>query len=243
VLALGRRDALRAARDAGRVDAALVEGAAHAHATLLLRFDPSRPVFRTRESRAIVAGAIDRRTLVARYVPGGEPLACLLAPGILEAAGLPPSAPRRPLSEAVTLAVGGDVPLGVSQRVVAHLLDLGLGVTTVAEATGDAGPAESDLRLFLFAPEVAEPGLALEELASLAPRIPAVAEILREASLERDPGQRRLLLLRAEEALRAEAVLVALAAYPFMPVTAPGVHGVQVTPNGRLVLEDAWREP
>jgi MarR-like DNA-binding transcriptional regulator SgrR of sgrS sRNA len=243
VLALGRREALRAARDTGRVDAALVEGASRAHAVLLLRFDPARPAFRTKESRAIVASTIDRRTLVARYVPGGEPLSSLLAPGMLAASGSPPSAPRRSFSDAVTLAVGEDVPLGISQRVVAHLLDLGLAVTTIAESAPDAGPVESDLRLFLFVPEVAEPGLTLEELAARAPGVPVVAETLAEAAHEATPEKRRALLLRAEQALRAEAVLVALAAYPFLPATAPGVHGVQVTPNGRLVLEDAWREP
>ena len=243
VLALGRREALRAARDAGRVDAALVEGAAHAHAALLLRFDPTRPAFRSRESRATVASTIDRRTLVARYVPGGVPLTSLLVPGILPTVGPPPSAPRRRLSGEITLAVGADVPLGVSQRVVAHLLDLGLGVETIAESESDTAPVECDLRLCLFVPEVAEPGLALEELAALAPGIPAVLDALDRAALEGDAQKRRALLLRAEEALRAESVLVALAAYPFLPATAAGVHGVQVTGNGRLVLEDAWREP
>jgi Bacterial extracellular solute-binding proteins, family 5 Middle len=243
VLALGRPEALRAARDAGRVDAALVEGAAHVHAVLLLRFDPARPAFRTREPRAIVAGAIDRRTLVARYVPGGEPLSSLLAPGMLATVGSAPSAPRRPLSGEITLAVGADVPLGVSQRVVAHLLDLGLAVVTIAESASDGEPVESDLRLFLFVPEVAEPGLALEELAALAPGAPAVEDALERAHLEGDAQERRGLLLRAEAALRAEAVIVALAAYPLLPATAAGVHGVRVTPTGRLVLEDAWREP
>ncbi len=242
VLALGRREALRAARDSGRVDAALVEGPASAHAMLLLRFDPSRPAFRSRESRTIVASAIDRRTLVARYVPGGEPLVFLLPPGMLASSGSFPSASRRSLSDAVTLAVGATVSLGVSQRVVAHLLDLGLAVTTVAES-GDAGPVESDLRLFLFAPEVAEPALALEELAALAPRIPAASEALEKAAAEPDTEKRLALLRRAEEALRTEAVVIALAAHPLLPAMAPGVHGVRVTQDGRLVLEDAWREP
>jgi hypothetical protein len=239
VLALGRRDALRAARDSGRVDAAVVDGAAPVHAVLLLRLDARRPAFRTRDSRAMLSGAIDRKALVTRFIPGGQPLSGLLPAEILAAAGPSPSAPRRARHDHVTMAVSGDVPLAVSQRVVAHLLDLGLEVDTIPG--GD--PTEADLRLLLFVPEVAEAGLALEELHAQSSWSPVASRALEAASLERDADRRRALLVQAEEALRAHAALVALAAYPLLPVVAPGVHGVQLLRDGRLVLEDAWREP
>jgi peptide/nickel transport system substrate-binding protein len=243
VLGFGRRETLRAARASGRVDIALVEGAASVHQVLLLRLDSRRPAFRTRESRAMVSGAIDRKSLVARFVPGGQPLFTLLPPGMLALGGSVPAAPRRPRQEHVTLAVGEDVPLGVSQRVVAHLLDLGLQVETVSEPAADAGHSEADLRLFLFVPEVAEAGLALEELVQLASRPLVAVHALEAASLELDTEKRRVLLVQAEEALRAHAELVALAAYPLLPAVASSVHGVQLTRDGRLVLEDAWRDP
>jgi MarR-like DNA-binding transcriptional regulator SgrR of sgrS sRNA len=241
ILALGRRDALRAARDSGRVDAAVVEGAATVHAVLLLRLDARRPAFRTRDSRAMLSGAIDRKALVARFIPGGQPLSGLLPPEILAAAGPSPSAPRRTRPDHVTMAVNGDVPLAVSQRVVAHLLDLGLEVDTVPGSGAD--PTEADLRLFLFVPEVAEAGLALEELQSQSSWSPVASRALEAAVLELDADKRRTLLVQAEEALRAHAAVVALAAYPLLPAVAPGVHGVQLLRDGRLVLEDAWREP
>jgi ABC-type transport system substrate-binding protein len=241
VLTLARRDALRAARDSGRVDTAIVEGPAAVHGVLLLRLDSTRPAFRTRQARAMLSAAIDRKALVARFVPGGLPLSGLLPPEILPAIGSVPSAPRRALHDHVTMAVSEDVPHTVSQRVVAHLLDLGLEVDTVAAAAGDR--SEADVRLLLFVPEVAEAGLALEELRALSSLSPVASRALEAATLELDADKRRALLVQAEDALRDHAALVALAAYPLLLSAARGVHGVQLLRDGRLVLEDAWREP
>jgi ABC-type transport system substrate-binding protein len=131
----------------------------------------------------------------------------------------------------------------VSQRIVAHLLDLGLSVEAVTQSEPAGRPARAELRLFLFLPEVAEPGLILEELAALVPPVPEAREALESARSELDPARRRALLVRAEEALLTEAVLIPLAGFPLAPRAVEGVHGLRVTPAGRLVLEDAWREP
>jgi peptide/nickel transport system substrate-binding protein len=240
VLALGR-DSLRAARDSGRVAAAIVEGPATVHAVLLLRLDSTRPAFRTRQARAMLSAAIDRKALVVRFVPGGQPLSGLLPPEMLAATGPAPTAPRRALHDHVTMAVSEDVPLAVSQRVVAHLLDLGIEVDTVPASAGDR--TEADVRLFLFVPEVAEAGLALEELRALSSLSPVASRALDAATVELDADKRRALLVQAEEALRDHAALVALAAYPLLLSVARSVHGVQLLRDGRLVLEDAWREP
>lgn len=247
VLAFGDREAVRGARKGGRIEVALEGGDTPAHAVLLLRIDPGRAPFQSREARALVAGVIDRRELVARLVPGGEPLSSLLLPARLAAPGLPPglpaSAARRSLQGRVTLAVGRDVPPLVSQRVVAHLLDLGLSVDAVAEPASEPGPPGAELRLLLFLPEVAEPGLALEEMAALAPPVPAAVQALEAAGRETDADRRRAILMRAEEALHAEALLAALAAFPLAPAGVTGVHGLRVDATGRLLIEDAWREP
>jgi ABC-type transport system substrate-binding protein len=246
VLALGDREAVRAARASGRIDVALEQGDAPAHALLLLSIDPERAPFRSKEARAVVAGAIDRGELVTRLVPGGRPFATLL-----RSAPLPPDSPPRPpyptappvLPHRVTLRVGREVPPLVSQRIVAHLLDLGLSVEAVTQSEPAGRPARAELRLFLFLPEVAEPGLILEELAALVPPVPEAREALESARSELDPARRRALLARAEEALLTEAVLIPLAGFPLAPRAVEGVHGLRVTPAGRLVLEDAWREP
>ena len=95
----------------------------------------------------------------------------------------------------------------------------------------------------LFSPEVADPGLALEELSTLVATPPALLESLAAARRERDPERRRLLLLRAEESLRAEGTLVPLATAPVTVATRPGVHGLAIDLTGSVRFDDAWREP
>ncbi len=243
VLALGDREAARTARRSGRVDVTLEDGDASAHAALLLCIDPRRTPFRSKEARGAVAGAIDRAELVARFVPGGSPLSSLLVPALLPVSGLAPTPAQHRLHGRVTLLVGRDVPLLVSQRIVAHLLDLGLSVDAVPEPASEIKPAEAGLRLLLFLPELAEAGLALEELAALVPPAPGAVQALEAAARETDADRRRALLLQAEESLRAEAALLGLAAFPLAPATDARVHGLRVDPAGRLLLEGAWQEP
>ncbi len=243
VLAVGDWEALRAALQSGRIDVALTEADASAHSLLLLSIDPERDPFRSREARALVAGAIDRVELVRRLVPGGHARASLLDPIPVPPVSAPAGSPPGTLSGRVTLLVGRDVPPLVSQRVVAHLLDLGLSVDAVAGKAAERRPGRAELRLFLFLPEVAESGLALEEMAGLVPPVPAVREALEAAWKEPDDDRRRALLRKAEEALLAEAVLVPVAGFPLAPAAAAGVRGLRVDRTGRLVLEDTWREP
>jgi hypothetical protein len=62
----------------------------------------------------------------------------------------------------------------ISQRIVAHLDALGLHVTATPVDPAAARSAATEARLFLFAPEVADAGLATLEAAALAPPGPAV---------------------------------------------------------------------
>jgi len=143
----------------------------------------------------------------------------------------------------VRMAVGVDVPPLVSQRIVASLGAVGLQVDVVAVAPADAATAPATVRLFLWSPEVAEAGLALHELAALAPPVAEVEEALVAASRELDLDRRRAILHAAEAALRDQAKLIPVASVPVSFRARAGVHGLRVDLSGRLVLEDAWREP
>jgi hypothetical protein len=138
----------------------------------------------------------------------------------------------------VVLRVSPDVPASASQRVVAHLSALGLDVQAVPAAA-----AAGQSRLFIWYPEVAEAGLALEELDAIAGTSPDVRAALDAAEAERDTDRRRAWLQRGEEALRARHVLVPLARMPLPLSPRPGVHGLRATATGALVAEDAWIEP
>jgi ABC-type transport system substrate-binding protein len=228
----------------GRLDLALGRpGASTLAATLLLVLDPGRSPFREPAARELVARTMDGSAL-SRLVPGAESTASLLAPALLPPLGA--EAPPRPgsLPGACTLAVATDVPPLASQRVVAHLQALGLGVRVLPSPPETAQAVPAEARLLLWSPEVPEAALALEELASLAPAAPPAARAaLDEAAAEPDVDRRRALLHRAEGALRTEHVLVPLSAVPVAFGGGRGVHDFDVDLAGRLVLEDAWVEP
>jgi hypothetical protein len=154
-----------------------------------------------------------------------------------------PARPAARLSGRMALAVSREVPVLVSQRLVALLRGAGLDVTVTVVAPAEILSAATGARLLLWTPEVPEAGLALEELADLSRAGGAVREQLEAAARERDPDHRRVLLLQAEEALRSDARLVPLGTLPVSYTTRRGLHGLAVTPAGRLVLEDAWLEP
>lgn len=164
---------------AGRVDLALGEPGPQALAsTLVLVLDPTQPPFDLRAARSAVAAAIDRATLVEQYLPNSQPWTLLLPP-TLAGRSAPSPRVRNPsggaLAGEISLAVGSDVPATVSQRIVAHLDALGLHVTATPVEPGAVRSTRASARLLLFTPEVAEPSLAIAELAALAPQGPDVA--------------------------------------------------------------------
>jgi hypothetical protein len=213
---------------------------------LLLLLDPGAAPLKDDRARALIAASVDRAQLARHFLPGGEPADVLLAPTLL--APLPVSAARGAASPApapgrLLLRVASDVPQSASQRVVAHLAALGLEVQAVpvpaALAVTTAGPA----RLLVWYPEVAEAGLALEELAALAGAGPPVRLALEAADSVRDFDRRRAELQRIEETLRGTHVLVPLARLPLPLGARSGVHGLRATASGTLLLENAWVEP
>jgi len=139
------------------------------------------------------------------------------------------------------LRVSSDVPQSASQRVVAHLTALGLEVQAVAAPVGPTAPGSP--RLVVWYPEVAEAGLALEELAALAGSAATVRTALEAADSVRDFDRRRADLQRIEESLRATHVLVPLARLPLPLGARSGVHALRATASGALVVENAWVEP
>jgi ABC-type transport system substrate-binding protein len=245
VVAVPRPQALEAEFRAGAVDVLPSSdgGVSSLSSVLMLMLDPARPPFDRPGARAAVAAAIDRADIVKRLMPGADAAAALLAPGLL-----PPLADRArvakgPVAGTIRMAVGADVPALVSQRIVASLGAVGLHVEARAVRPTEARTAAAAARLFLWSPEVAEAGLALHELMSLAPGATAAEEAVAAAARERDLDRRRALLHRAEAALRAENRLVPVASAPVSFRARAGVHDVRVDLSGRLVLEDAWREP
>ena len=241
-----------AATDRGRPDGASADVTSAAPSLppatglLLLLLDPAAPPLAEGRARALIAASVDRAQLARHFLPGGEPADVLLAPTLLPP--LPVSATRgaaspTPVPGRLLLRVASDVPQSASQRVVAHLTALGLEVQAVAVpaalATTTAGPA----RLLVWYPEVAEAGLALEELAALAGAGPQVRLALEAADSVRDFDRRRAELQRIEETLRGTHVLVPLARLPLPLGARSGVHGLRTTPSGALLLENAWVEP
>jgi MarR-like DNA-binding transcriptional regulator SgrR of sgrS sRNA len=216
-------------------------GEARLTATLLLALDPARPPFDKPSRRDAVAAAIERQAL-AGLVPGAAPTSGLLAPHLL-AVPAEPAGSSQAVSGTFALAVANDVPQILSQRVVASLAAAGLRATATPMDPAAAFRARVPARLILWSPEVAEPGLALRELASLAPVPRLVNEALDAADFELDADRRRALLVEADAALRADRTLVPLCLVPAAFATRPGVHGVGLDGAGRLVLEDAWIEP
>jgi hypothetical protein len=154
----------------------------------------------------------------------------------------PGVAPARiSLTGTLDVAVSRDVPPAVSQRVLACLADVGLQARVLPAEPGLALRTPAGARLLWWSPEVAEAGLALRELAGLAPGADRTA--LDAADRERDPDRRRALLHRADAALRASWTLAPLAAVPLPFRARASVHGLRADSGGALVIEDAWREP
>jgi hypothetical protein len=187
--------------------------------------------------------AIDRTELVRHLLPGGDPAASLVVPALLPPLGSAAASAPVTLTGAVGLAVDRDVPPSVSRRLVAHLTAMGLQVSVQPLAAAAARTARTPARLLLFRPEVPEAGLTLRELATLVPAVPEAEAALDAADRELNLDRRRAHLHRAEQALRASACLVPLASVPVSFAVRPGIHGAVVDLAGRLVLEDAWREP
>ncbi len=238
------RATLKAGLQAGELDLAVGEGSLGAPAQLLLLLlDPRRPPFRELGARAAVANSLDRSDLARHWLTAAQPALSLLAPALLPSLGAPAGAAATPLAGRMTLTVARDVPPLASQRVVACLGETGLAVRVVADTPARARQAASEARLLLFTPELAEPELALAELAGLVSSPPGAHATLQDAAAERDFDRRRSLLHRAETELRGDLTLVPLALVPAAALAVPGVHGLATDPAGRLLLEDAWREP
>jgi ABC-type transport system substrate-binding protein len=225
----------------GGLDLALGEpGESRLIATLILLLDPSRPPFDRPASRDAVASAF-ATDAIAALVSGAKARPGLLAPPLLPSP-LEVPAPAGTVSGSIMLAVADDVPPLASQRVVAALGALGLR-TTAAPVSSDAAPtARAHARLFLWSPEVAEAGLALSELAAVAPHSRIAREALDAAEWELDLDRRRAALAEADAALRADRFLVPLCLLPVTFGARPGVHGARLDASG-LLLEDAWTEP
>jgi MarR-like DNA-binding transcriptional regulator SgrR of sgrS sRNA len=247
LVAVPRAEELEIELQSRRVSLAVGTGAWGAPAaTLLLVLDTTRPPFDAAPLRAAVVEALGRSDLAGRVLPGAERPAGLLPPKLWPPPSAPPAGGGPPpprTATPVTLAVSAEVPRLVSQRLVAYLDDMGLRVGAVATSPEHALDAPAHARLLVWSPEVPEPELALRELAALAPEVPAVAEALAAAAREGDAHRRRATLLEAERALRASAVLVALAVVPVAAQPRPNLHGLAADRAGRLVLEDAWLEP
>jgi hypothetical protein len=154
----------------------------------------------------------------------------------------PVTAPGR-LSGRVRLKVSTEVPAPASQRVVAQLGALGLDVRAEGVTPDAVFAGSAEARLFVWAPEVAEPYLALAELADLAPVAVAAHDTLALARSETDSDRRRLRLVEAAEALRAARVLIALARLPVAFQASGTVHGLRTDLAGRVSIEDVWVEP
>jgi ABC-type transport system substrate-binding protein len=162
---------------AGRTDLAFGEpGLSEPASTLLLVLDATRAPFDKPAAREAVARAIDRAALVREYVAGGA-VSLTPVPPSIGAGRIPHGLARgggaRIASAPITLAVASDVAPALSQRVLAHLDALGLRASVSVLDPGAARLADSEARLFLFSPEVAEPELAFAEAMALASREPA----------------------------------------------------------------------
>lgn len=235
----GESEAARALRD-GRVDAAVgAPGVSTPAATLVLVLDPTRPPFDAPALRAAVDATVGRLGL-ARLLATDARLPTLL---MMEADAPAPS-PTVDLGNgtAVTLGVEEGVPALASQRIVATLSALGLRVTAASRGDAELRAASDPARLLVFLPEVNEPALVLRELRSLVPGRSRADEMLDAAERVAAGEPRRALLARAEAALREEHACLALIRWPVSFGAAAGIHGARLEPDGRLVLEDAWRE-
>lgn len=208
---------------------------------LLLALDVTRPPFDAAGPRAAIAAAVDRETLTRRFLASARPARGLLGGPVAEP---PPPAPAPwRATAAVTLAVDRNVPRAASRRVVAHLAATGLDVHVEVLPPVEARGATAEVRLLLWAPEVAESGLALRELATLTRVPPAVERSLRRAARELDADLRAEDLARAHRELLADAALIPLATLPVAVAAPDDLRGARVDASGALRLDDAWLAP
>lgn len=242
LIALGDRDAAQAELDTGRAQVVLGgEADAAPLAVLLLVLDPGRAPLDRAEARQALVASVDGRSLVDHLVPGGEARTALVPPMLLSPLATSAAPARVPVKGSLDLAVSRDVPPPVSQRVLACFADLGLDARVQPMDPARLPAATAGARLLWWSPEVPEAGLALRELAALAPG--ADRQALDAADRERDPDRRRALLHRADAALRESWTLAPLAAVPLPFRARASVHGLRAAPGGALLLADAWREP
>ncbi|MBN2369716.1 MAG: ABC transporter substrate-binding protein [Vicinamibacteria bacterium] len=236
--------ALKRAFNGGDVALALGEaGHSTLAGTLMLILDASRPPFRARAFRAAVSSTLDRESLARRFLPGSSPSLALLAPRLLpwhplQNLDVVPAAARA--SDSIVLAVSESVPRLASQRVVAHLSALGLAVRVEVVALSAARWPSAHARLSAFIPEVAEPHLALHEMAHLAGAPEAVMALLREARGEIDADRRATILRAAHDDLLRNNTLIPLAVLPESFAASPRLAGLRTDRDGDPVLEDVW---
>lgn len=214
-------------------------------ASLLLVLDRGHAAFAGADLRRAVAASIDRDELVRSFVPEGRaavsPLPALLAPVPAPPRVRPPTAVRPSAATAILIAVSTEVSALVSQRIVASLGAAGIQAMTVSADPDAVWTVRAPARLVAWAPEVPDPLVALEELASLA-RWDARG-LLARADRGADPAAREAWIRQAEAALRAQSLAIPLAALPLGYRARPTVHGVTVDAGGRIRLENAWAEP
>jgi hypothetical protein len=199
----------------------------------VLVLDDTRAPFDAPAVRDLVAAALGPAALLP-FVSGMEPLPTLLpwrptpTPPAPEAAK--PAAAVRPLvpTRTCSLAIASDLPAVLGQRLVALLGNVGLRVTVSPVAPEAIGAAEADARVLAFSPEVAEPRLALQELALLGGESPA------PATPELD---------RLEATILRPRVVIPLGRLSLTATSRQGVRGLRFDAAGRLVLEDTWLRP
>jgi hypothetical protein len=186
---------------------------------------------------------LDRTALAARYMQAALPLFSLLSPGDAPSSA-PPEArpfPATRLSGSVKLLVAQDVPALASQRVVAHLLALGLAVEVQAVARSAVREGSADARLLLWTPDVPDAELSLRELAGLvgAADVDSLCDLASTAA----GGARTRALAQAEAALIERHALIPLALSPLILAERPEIHDLRLDAAGGLILEDAWLAP
>jgi ABC-type transport system substrate-binding protein len=235
---------LAADRRLGRVDIALgAAGRRHAPGVLVLALDPTKPPFDAKPLRLALAAALDREAIAGRILEGAEPWDRLLPLDGATASDAPrtrTATPREALhssSSRITLVVDRTLPPLASQRIVAHLADIGLTTQVRALDPDAVRQTAAEARLFIFEPEVDEPVLAIHELASL--QEPSDAPL---AALEGDASARLAMALEIEERLRAGGALIPLARLSRASDVADEVQGARAD-RYTLRVEDAWMVP
>jgi len=217
VVALPGVDAREAEFRAGRVDVLAGEdGPSSLSAVLMLVLESSRAPFDRPEARAAVAGAIDRADIVKHLLRGGDAAPSLLVPALLPPLVRSDSPRAGRLTAAVAMAVAEDVPPLVSQRIVASLGAIGLRVEATAVPPLQARTATAEF-------DAGSPPDDARLLDGLQP----YDNLLTDDLPTHEFANRLVPVASVPVSFRARA----------------GIHHMRVDLSGRLVLEDAWREP